>query len=73
MCKILIRTSLARGGSTCTVSSLSGSPAAQQTAALQVIVFPVVSDMVVVEKRVVEKSKKNQELCTADSYNDTLT
>ena len=41
-----MRTSCARGGATSTSSSLSSSPAAQQTAALHVMGFPAVSDMV---------------------------
>lgn len=41
-----MRTSCARGGATSTSSSLRGSPAAQQTAALHLIGFPAVSDMV---------------------------
>lgn len=40
-----MRTSCARGGATSTSSILSSSPAAQQTAALHVMTFPVVSDM----------------------------
>lgn len=40
-----MRTSFARGGATSTSSSLRGSPAAQQTAALHLMVFPAVSDM----------------------------
>ena len=42
-----MRTSWALGGATSTSSSLRGSPAPQQTAALHLIGFPVVSDMVV--------------------------
>ena len=45
MYNILIRTSWAFGGATSTSSSFRGSPGPQQTAALQVMVFPTVSAM----------------------------
>src|SRR6266478_1990580 len=41
-----VHTSCARGGSTSTSSSLSGSPAPQHTAALHLMTFPAVSDMI---------------------------
>lgn len=47
MCRICMRTSCACGGATSTSSIFSSSPAPQHTAALQVIVFPTVSDMLV--------------------------
>ena len=46
-----MRTSWARGGATSTSSILRGSPAPQQTAALHLMGFPAVSDMVVVVGR----------------------
>ena len=46
-----MRTSCARGVATSTSSIFRGSPAPQQTAALQVMGFPAVSDMVVDEKK----------------------
>lgn len=46
-----MRTSCARGVATSTSSIFRGSPAPQQTAALQVMGFPAVSDMVVGEKK----------------------
>lgn len=42
-----MRTSCARGGATSTSSIFRGSPAPQQTAALHVMGFPAVSDMVI--------------------------
>lgn len=52
VCRMWILTSCACGGATSTSSSLRGSPAPQQTAALHLMVFPVVSDMVERVKRV---------------------
>ena len=48
--KILIRTSWTFGGATSTSSSFRGSPGPQQTAALQAMIFPTVSAMVVTRK-----------------------
>ena len=45
VCKIRMRTSLAFGGATSTSSILSSTPAPQHTAALHLMTFPAVSDM----------------------------